>query len=214
MISLPLPPTIRPPYQCLYADPPWSYRRSYGGLPRYGGIQYDTLSDEEIYQLPVASLCDRDCFLFLWATFPKLVEAIRTVEAWGFRYVTVAFVWIKTPPTGAPRVDPPQILLPKGLYSGLGSYVNGNAEIVLLGIKGKPKRYSTTVKQVYIGPVGRHSRKPLEIRERITALLPPTYRALELFARPPVPEHPQWDATGLEYDGYDIRHLLEFKNTA
>ena len=32
---------------------------------------------------------------FLWATFPNIENAIKVMEAWGFRYKTAAFVWIK-----------------------------------------------------------------------------------------------------------------------
>ena len=36
-----------------------------------------------------------DSALFLWATFPQLPEALRLIEAWGFTYKSVAFVWLK-----------------------------------------------------------------------------------------------------------------------
>ena len=50
---------------------------------------------EELCALPVADIADRDCALFLWATFPQLPEALRLIQAWGFVYKTVAFVWLK-----------------------------------------------------------------------------------------------------------------------
>lgn len=58
------------------------------------------MSDEELYQLPVAEIAAENCVLLLWATFPKLPEALRLIEAWGFQYKTVGFVWVKTNPSG------------------------------------------------------------------------------------------------------------------
>ena len=50
---------------------------------------------DELCALPVADLAAPDSALFLWATFPQLPEALRLIEAWGFRYKSVAFVWLK-----------------------------------------------------------------------------------------------------------------------
>ena len=45
--------------------------------------------------MPVADLAAPDSALFLWATFPQLPDALRLIEAWGFTYKSVAFVWLK-----------------------------------------------------------------------------------------------------------------------
>jgi len=80
-------------YKIIYADPPWKYDRKIGeGVAEK---QYPTMEIEEICSLPIKEIADKDCILFLWATFPKLKEALKVIEAWGFRYRTVAFVWIK-----------------------------------------------------------------------------------------------------------------------
>ena len=49
---------------------------------------------DELCALPVADLAAPDSALFLWVTFPQLPEALRLIEAWGFRYKSVAFVWL------------------------------------------------------------------------------------------------------------------------
>ena len=136
-----------------------------------GGITYPTMPNQEIYDLPIAGLADRNCILFLWATMPKLQEALNTISAWGFRYITCGFVWVKQNPSG------------KGIYSGLGHWVNGNAELCLIGKKGTPKRITKDVKQIVLSPRGRHSAKPNEVRERIIKLMGNLPR-IELFARP------------------------------
>ena len=50
---------------------------------------------DEIKKLPVKDIADKDCMLFLWGTFPTFLQAFEVIEAWGFQYKTVAFVWIK-----------------------------------------------------------------------------------------------------------------------
>lgn len=80
-------------YGIVYADPPWRY-----DMKRGNGVaekHYPTMSMEEICALPVADLAARDSALFLWATFPQLNEAFRVIEAWGFKYKTLAFLWLK-----------------------------------------------------------------------------------------------------------------------
>lgn len=77
-------------YQIIYADPPWSYRS--GKVNGAAQNHYPTMSDEQLYQLPVSTLAADTCVLFLWCTFPKLPEALKLIKAWGFTFKTVAFV--------------------------------------------------------------------------------------------------------------------------
>lgn len=169
-------------YGIILADPAWPYDNPKSGLPRLGGKTYSTMSIEEIAALPVDKIAAEDCALFLWVTMPKLNEVFKVIEAWGFRYVTCAFVWVKLNPNG------------EGVYSGLGHWVNGNAELCLFCKKGHPKRISKNVKQIVLSPRGRHSSKPTEVRDRIVNLLGDLPR-IELFARERVEN---WDAWGLE----------------
>ena len=67
--------------------------------------------------MPVADLAAPDSALFLWATFPQLPEALRLIEAWGFTYKSVAFVWLKK----NKKAD--------SWFYGLGFWTRGNAEI-------------------------------------------------------------------------------------
>ena len=53
------------------------------------------MSIDDICNLPVKDIADDDCILFLWTTFPKLIETIPLFEAWGFTYKTNGFTWIK-----------------------------------------------------------------------------------------------------------------------
>lgn len=85
-----------PKYSVIYADPPWQYKvYSKKGMGRSAESHYPTMSIEDIKALPIANLADKDCALFLWVTFPCLLEGFEVIKAWGFSYKTVAFVWVK-----------------------------------------------------------------------------------------------------------------------
>ena len=47
---------------------------------------YETMSLEDICNLPVQQIADKNCYLFLWATSPTLKEALQVMESWGFTY--------------------------------------------------------------------------------------------------------------------------------
>ena len=115
-------------YKIIYADPPWRYdqKRLQGTAEKH----YATMNINDICALPVTDLADKDCALFLWATFPMLPEALKLIKAWGFEYKTVAFVWLK------------QNKKSPSWFYGLGFWTRGNAEVCLLAKRGKPKRSS------------------------------------------------------------------------
>ena len=171
-------------YQIIYADPPWSYNDNKGNLPKMGGKTYDMMALADIKALPIQSLTDTDCCLFLWATMPLLPEALEVMIAWGFHYTTCAFTWVK------------QNSNSMGIYSGMGHWTNGNAELCLFGKKGVPKRNERNVKQIILACVLEHSHKPPEIRERIVRLMGDLPR-IELFARQKVEG---WDCWGNEVE--------------
>lgn len=146
---------------------------------------------DDICNLPVKNIASENCVLFLWVTFPTLLDSFKVIEAWGFNYKTVAFVWVKhnkKTPT---------------LFWGMGFWTRANAEICLLATKGKPKRISAKVHQVIISPIEEHSKKPNEIRKRIVDLIGDLPR-IELFARQKIDG---WDVWGNEVNS-DIK-LLE-----
>ena len=118
-------------YKIIYADPPWRYdqKRLQGVAEKH----YATMNINDICALPVADLADKDCVLFLWATFPMLPEALKLIQAWGFEYKTVAFVWLK------------QNKKTPSWFYGLGFWTRGNAEVCLLAKKGSRTPYFTYV---------------------------------------------------------------------
>ncbi len=177
-------------YKVIYADPPWQYERTYGqGVAEK---HYHTMSLKELQSLPVAEIADDDCVLFLWVTFPCLPEGLSVMESWGFAYKTCGFNWVKK----NKKAD--------SYFMGLGFWTRSNSEICLLGVKGKPKRVSKSVKQICDARVMEHSRKSDEIRERIVKLCGDVPR-IELFARN---RYEGWDCLGNEIDGKDIREAI------
>lgn len=173
-------------YDIIYADPPWTYDNK--GCEGAAANHYQTMSMEQLCTLPVAEISAKNSVLFLWTTFPKLSEAMRLITAWGFRYKTVAFVWIK------------QNRKADSLYFGMGYWTRSNAEICLLATKGKPKRKSASVFQIVLSHVEEHSKKPDEVRDRIVMLMGDLPR-VELFARQ---KTDGWDVWGNEVES-DLR---------
>lgn len=175
-------------YHVILADPPWSYQvwskpkrlmKQDGSRldgKRVATAYYATLTPDQITALPIADFAARDCALLLWATMPCLPEAMAVMSAWGFRYVTVAFTWVKTYRTSGKPVI------------GLGHYTRGNAELCLLGMRGTVRRKAADVSQIIQAPRREHSRKPDEQYDRIMRLFDGPY--LECFARQ---QWPGWD---------------------
>ncbi|MFG6332704.1 MAG: DNA methyltransferase [Lachnospiraceae bacterium] len=168
------------PYQIIYADPPWRYDQK--SLQGAAEKHYATMSMEELCGLPVEQISAKDSLLFLWATFPQLPAALRLISAWGFKYKTVAFLWLKK----NRKAD--------SWFFGLGFWTRGNAELCLLATRGHPKRRAANIHQFIISPIEAHSKKPDIVRDKIVALAGDVPR-IELFARQ---ETPGWDVWGNE----------------
>lgn len=169
-------------YNIIYADPPWRYERR--GVPGNPDQHYPTMTLEEICRLPVEQITDKNCALFLWTTFPKLQEAFKVIEAWGFKYRTLAFLWLK------------QNRKADTWFYGMGFWTRSNAEVCLLALKGHPKRQCPGIHQFVISHLEEHSKKPDVVRDKIVMLMGDIPR-VELFARQ---KTPGWDVWGNEVE--------------
>jgi len=145
------------------ADPPWKYDFS-NTDNRQIENQYPSATVDEI--IKHAPETQPDCVLFLWATAPKLKEAVEVLEAWGFRYKTHS-VWDKE-------------------KIGLGYWFRGQHELLLVGTKGnaKPPEQENRVSSVFREKRGGHSKKPLCVYEWIEKAFP-TIKKLEMYCRGP-----------------------------
>lgn len=159
------------PFQVIYLDPPWSYREQVqhggksAGYTSSAAAFYETIPIEDLCEAPIAKLADRNAVIFVWSTGPILEDSLRAINAWGFKYKTIAFVWEKE------RVNP-------------GAYTMSSCEYVLVATRGSiPKpRGARNVRQFLQSCRTRHSEKPEEIAKRIEAMFP-TQKKIELFAR-------------------------------
>ena len=160
------------------------------GLPKYG--EYPSHSkcslqhNEQRRYLQSAcggGVAEDNSILFLWATFPKIQEALDVIKAWGFEYKTVGFVWIKKN---------------KNLsnFFGVGWYTKSNAEVCLIGVKGKAPKISNSISQMIETVRERHSAKPPIVREKIVEFCGDVPR-IELFARQ---KTEGWDVWGNEVE--------------
>ncbi|MBF86073.1 MAG: hypothetical protein CL489_16590 [Acidobacteria bacterium] len=160
-------------YSIIYADPCWSYRDKMNAGNRGAAFKYNTEGEEWIGNMPVKEMVEDDAILFMWVTFPKLWEiaASGVMQKWGFEYKTIGFVWVKR----NAKSD--------SLAIGGGSYTRSNAEICLIGKRGKGlKREDASIRSILMDRRGAHSEKPEEARRRIRKLYGKQKR-LELFAR-------------------------------
>ena len=175
-------------YSAILADPPWSYRMySEKGHAKGPGAHYATMSLPDICRLPVRDLAGPDCYLFLWSTWPHLLQAQQAMRNWGFEYVTGGN-WTKRTTAW-------------NLTFGTGYVLRSASEPYLVGRIGRPEIKSRSERGVILAPEDvpdsieaarrEHSRKPVQMREMIGRLLPHGYFC-ELFAREAWEGHDVW----------------------
>jgi len=161
-------------FDVVMADPPWRFASNSKAKPgRNAQRHYECMTTPEIVALPVPQITAKAAMLFLWATSPMLPEAMETMKAWGFRYVS-QLCWDK-----------------QGI--GTGYWVRGAHELLLIGKKGRfpaprPAMFPTSM----IREKRReHSRKPDWVHHIIEQRLPDA-RKVELFAREDRPGFTCW----------------------
>lgn len=149
-------PSSIEPLTVLLADPPW----------KYDFAETDSRSIDSHYPSEsVGDICRdisrswapkiaSDCVLFLWATAPKLREAMQVMDAWGFEYKTNA-VWDKE-------------------IMGMGYWFRGQHELLLVGAKGHPSPPEQNLRcsSVFRARRGKHSAKPVCVHESIEKMFP------------------------------------------
>lgn len=148
----------------VYADPPWRYEHSKTDNRQIEN-HYPTLSLQEICDLPVSDIATTDAVLFMWATSPKLHEAMTVVDSWGFTYRT-CMVWDKE-------------------RMGMGYYARQQHELLLIATRGNlpvPEPANRPASVVRIRRDNEHSSKPHEFYDLIERMYP-EYAKVELFAR-------------------------------
>ncbi|HEY3987429.1 MT-A70 family methyltransferase [Cedecea sp.] len=169
-------------FKLIYADPPWTYRDKANDGERGAGHKYQTMTVQDICRLPVWDLADPDsCLLAMWWVPTQPLEALKVVEAWGFRLMTMkGFTWHKTNKH-------------KGNSAiGMGHMTRANSEDCLFAVRGKlPERFDASICQHITAPRMDHSAKPPEIRDLLVRLLGDVPRC-ELFSRNKIDGWSMW----------------------
>lgn len=173
-------------YTLIYADPPWTYRDKANDGERGAGHKYQTMTVAEICRLPIWELAAEGCLLAMWWVPTQPLEALKVMDAWGFRLMTMkGFTWHKTNKN-------------KGNSAiGMGHMTRANSEDCLFAVRGKlPARVDASICQHLTAPRMEHSAKPPEFRDLLVRLLGDVPRC-ELFSRDAVPG---WDMWGNQCD--------------
>jgi len=173
-------------FKTILADPPWRFQNRTGKVaPEHRRLdRYSTLAVDQICDIDVPSVAADNAHLYLWVPNALLVEGVRVLESWGFRYVS-NIVWAKRRKDGGPD------------GRGVGFYFRNVTELILFGVRGSMRTLGPARSQVNMIETRKreHSRKPDEQYELIEMCSPGPY--LEMFARYP---QPGWVAWGDEAD--------------
>ena len=160
-------------FEIVLADPPWRYDFSETKCREIEN-NYPTATIEDICKH--APKTTENAILFLWATAPKLREAMQVVKEWGFEYKTHA-IWDKC-------------------KIGMGYWFRGQHELLIVATKGNasPPIAENRVSSIFKEPRGEHSKKPDCVYEWIESAFV-SYKKLEMYARS---NRPGWKSWGAE----------------
>ncbi len=170
-------------YDVIVMDPPWPY--SHSKCKRYRGvISYNTMSLQELSELPIHMISKPDCALLMWCTGPQLPHSFSLFARWGFKYKTIFIVWRKIYESGKPRC-------------GMGWYTRPCHEYLLLGVRGSVLKFRQccNLSQAVETTLQGHSIKPQESFDVIESFFGMHTEKIELFARQP---RLGWDTWGEE----------------
>ena len=148
-------------YDVIYADPPWRYDFSKSDSRKIEN-HYSTMTTEDICKLDCRAA--DNAILYLWATAPKIEDALQVMKAWGFTYKT-QMIWVKD-------------------KIGMGYYCRNQHEIIMIGTKGEfhPPAPSLRPSSVFNGDRTKHSKKPFEVYNLIENMYP-GMKYYEMFCR-------------------------------
>ena len=155
------------------ADPPWRFTNRTGKVaPEHHRLsRYQTLSVDEIAELPVIDHMAEVAHCYLWVPNALLPWGLQVLESWGFEYKT-NLVWFKVRKDGGPD------------GRGVGFYFRNVTEVILFGVRGKKARTldpGRSQVNLIASRKREHSRKPDEQYEIIENCSRGPY--LELFGR-------------------------------
>lgn len=178
----------------ILADPPWKFDNNTGKIaPEHKRLfRYETMTNEEIINMPVNELALPQAHLYLWVPNALIGLGLRVMKAWGFKYKT-NLIWYKVRKDGGPD------------RRGVGFYFRNVTEMILFGVKGNLRTFQPgrSIPNILVTRKREHSRKPDELYELIEQCSPNPF--LELFNRVP---REGWVCWGNETGEYEPRKSL------
>lgn len=155
------------------ADPPWRFVNRTGKMaPEHRRLsRYETMTVDEICDLPVSQVMLDRAHLYLWVPNALMPDGLRVMQAWGFTYKS-NIIWHKVRKDGGSD------------GRGVGFYFRNVTEMILFGVRGKNVRtLAPGRRQVNLIATRKqeHSRKPDEQYAVIESCSEGPF--LELFAR-------------------------------
>ena len=155
------------------ADPPWRFVNRTGKMaPEHRRLsRYETMTVDEICDLPVSQVMLDRAHLYLWVPNALMPDGLRVMQAWGFTYKS-NLIWHKVRKDGGSD------------GRGVGFYFRNVTEMILFGVRGKNIRtLAPGRRQVNLIATRKqeHSRKPDEQYAVIESCSEGPF--LELFAR-------------------------------
>ena len=168
-------------YNVIVVDPPWNLKKIKRKVrSNQVGFDYKTMSIDEIKNLPIKKLANKNSWLFLWATQKYLFKAKDVLEEWGFNHL-ITMCWKKE----------------YGRSNGMPLYgFRWNAEFVLVGYIEKPEIYPKRklIKACFSAVNEGHSVKPGLFYDEVGKL---GKKRIDLFARN---KRDGWDVWGNEVE--------------
>jgi N6-adenosine-specific RNA methylase IME4 len=166
-------------FNVISADPPWHHHQySAKGFSRHPSRHYDTMPIADIKALPVDEVASKNCFLFLWTTWPHLEQALEVMKAWNFKYSSSFLIWAKL----NPKAGSEMFLTERSFALGTGYTSRKGTEPMLIGRRGRPE-ILVKPRELLLAARREHSRKPDESYSRVEKFAHGP--RLELFSRQP-----------------------------
>jgi N6-adenosine-specific RNA methylase IME4 len=213
-------------YKLILTDPPYSFGNFNRENDKRGARkEYPTQSKEDIYKTArhIKGMMDDNSTMLIWAPDTHLQEMMKFIDEAGFKYITKAFTWVKTNKTYDKimeaaldwdkkypiKADQPimsfysddviKAMRPK---IGMGFYTRKQTESCYLAKRGKgiPK-ISSSVAEVIQARIGVHSKKPIEIYQRIDELFGNDMKRIEVYCREVLAG---WHGVGNDISGNDV----------
>lgn len=179
-------------YSIIYADPPWDVKAGpdWNSNGPSKELLYPIMSINDIKNLPIIDIVDKDAHLYLWTINKYIYESYDIAKAWGFS-PSCLLTWCK-PKHGI----------------GLGGTFIQTTEHLLFCRRGTLKALKRIDTTWFEHKRLKHSEKPDMFRQMIVNVSGNRPR-VELFARQRIDG---WTCVGNEISGKDIRQeLLELQ---